>query len=106
MVCGTALAKMKYGIAVAVLVCGIAVIEMASGDAYTKLASVFALAHPVHGVAVTELVQAAAQSCGRLQALQAGPPLLCCPHLPGAEGSAAATAIFTRPPRHLCCALC
>ena len=94
LVCGTALAEVQCGIVFAVLVCGIADTELASGYAYTKLASSLALTDPMHGVAVTELVQAAAQSCGRVQALQAGPPLLCCPHLLGAEGSTAATVII------------
>lgn len=57
----------------------------------------------LHGVAVTELVQAAAQPSGRVQALPTGPPLLCRAHLPGAQGSTAATAVVTGPPRRLCC---
>lgn len=55
------------------------------------------------GAAVAELAQATAHPCGRVQAVQGGPPVLGCTHLPGAEGSTAAAAVITRPPRGLCC---
>ena len=60
-----------------------------------RIPSGFALTDLVHDYTVTELVQAAAQPRGRVQALQAGPPLLCRPHLPGPQGSTAATAHLT-----------
>lgn len=92
--CHTAYNKVARDGAVTEVACGIAVSEPTPGLACTEL---------LHGAAVTKLVQTAAQPCGRVQALQTGPPLLCRPHPPGAQGSTAATAIVTRPPGRLCC---